>query len=302
MSPLKKLYLAWWEGTSVVTNTNDTCEDPKVLYVHRAGTPSPLQRGLGKPSWNRFKWGSLLSLIWVGRKLQQRNRMGQRVEADDFVVCSRGRVELMFPQFGVGVGEVRMKQLAEAARVWPEGPWWSVRESVDFVLVSVGSCSRAAVRPRLWALCLPQSRKGLRSTVGEAGCDRKRTPWRLWEWGRVRGEAREGPPSWVELVRNNPWEPPELTSKGEGSQSTEAAALPVRRPKLLTRLFSGTLATESVGPGGAVHCCQRLKSRDYLPSENIQSVYDFKSSSPRKPVLGFQIKNPGPQNTIFPCC
>lgn len=43
--------------------------------------------------------------------------MGQRVEADDFVVCSRGRVELMFPQFGVVVGEVRMKQLGEAARV-----------------------------------------------------------------------------------------------------------------------------------------------------------------------------------------
>ena len=43
--------------------------------------------------------------------------MGQRVEADDFVVCSKGRVELMVPQFGVGVGEVRMKQLAEAARV-----------------------------------------------------------------------------------------------------------------------------------------------------------------------------------------
>lgn len=43
--------------------------------------------------------------------------MGQRVEADDFVVCSRGLVELMFPQLGVGVGEVRMKQLAKAARV-----------------------------------------------------------------------------------------------------------------------------------------------------------------------------------------
>lgn len=156
---------------------------PKVLYVDRAGAPSPLQRGLGKPSWNRFKWGSLLSLIWIGRKLQQRNWLGQRVEADDFVVCSRGRVELMFPQFGVVVGEVRMKQLAEAARVWPEGPWWSVRGRVDFVLVSVGSCSRAAWG-RGCELCLPQSRKGLRSTVGEAGCDRKRTPWRLWEWGQ----------------------------------------------------------------------------------------------------------------------
>lgn len=156
---------------------------PKVLYVDRAGAPSPLQRGLGKPSWNRFKWGSLLSLIWIGRKLQQRNWLGQRVEADDFVVCSRGRVELMFPQFGVVVGEVRMKQLAEAARVWPEGPWWSVRGRVDFVLVSVGSCSRA-VWGRGCELCLPQSRKGLRSTVGEAGCDRKRTPWRLWEWGQ----------------------------------------------------------------------------------------------------------------------
>ena len=43
--------------------------------------------------------------------------MGQRVEADDFVVCSRGRVELMFPQLGVGVGEIRLKQLAKAARV-----------------------------------------------------------------------------------------------------------------------------------------------------------------------------------------
>lgn len=180
--------LLWRNCTSVVTNTNDTCEDPKVLYVHRAGTPSPLQRGLGKPSWNRFKWGSLLSLIWVGRKLQQRNRMGQCVEADDFVVCSRGRVELMFPQFGVGVGEVRMKQLAEAARVWPEGPWWSVREVWILSLCQWGPvaelqwgrgcelsvCHRAGrVWGALWERQDVTEREPLEGSGNEAGSEEK---------------------------------------------------------------------------------------------------------------------------------
>lgn len=155
---------------------------PKVLYVDRAGAPSPLQRGLGKPSWNRFKWELTLDLIWIGRKLQQRNWLGQCVEADDFVVCSRGRVELMFPQFGVVVGEVKDEAAGRGSKLWQKGlggQWGGVS-----ILSLCQWGPVAELRGLSCELCLPQSRKGLRSTVGEAGCDRKRTPWRLWEWGQ----------------------------------------------------------------------------------------------------------------------
>lgn len=46
--------------------------------------------------------------------------MGQCVEAGEVVVCAESRMELMFPQLGVGVAEIGMEQPARLQGRAPE--------------------------------------------------------------------------------------------------------------------------------------------------------------------------------------
>ena len=88
-------------------------------------------------------------------KYSRRHPMGQCVEAGEVVVCAESRMELMFPQLGVGVAEIGMEQPARLQGRAPEESWGPVRRSVDFVPMSLGvlweECSRAEAVSRLFA-------------------------------------------------------------------------------------------------------------------------------------------------------
>lgn len=88
----------------------------------------------------------------------------------------------MFPQLSLSVGEIGMKQPGEAVSARAGRPLGVSDEECGFCSrVSGGPVGGAAAGPRQGAAGSPRSRKGLRSTVGDVGCDRERTSQGLWK-------------------------------------------------------------------------------------------------------------------------
>lgn len=108
------------------------------------------------------------------------------------------------------------------------GQWWGM-----WILSPCqwGPCGRDAAGPRQWAVCSPQSRKRLKSTVGEVRCDRRGLSEGCGnEAPGSEEKPEEGPPSQVGQPGMSPWWPLNLAEAGEGRHPLLLLPSSVRGP------------------------------------------------------------------------